>query len=82
MSGPASASHPSASWEESGKCRGTTSKPHTEVFLTLFSLFRLAGFIVVLTESPCCCVFLDFVNTYTAFVERRPVWHKAAFYIV
>lgn len=42
----------------------------------------LAGFMVVLAEAPCCCMFLDFVQTFTNFIDRRPVWHKAAFYIL
>ena len=46
-----------------------------------FLCHRLAGFVVVLAEAPCCCMFLDFVQTFTNFIERRPVWHKAALYI-
>nr|CAH0112732.1 unnamed protein product [Daphnia galeata] len=42
----------------------------------------MAGFVVVLAEAPCCCMFLDFVQTFTNFIDRRPVWHKAGFYIL
>ncbi|KAA0189965.1 hypothetical protein HAZT_HAZT008692 [Hyalella azteca] len=46
----------------------------------IYQLF--AGFIVVSAEAPCCCMFIDFVQRYSKFVEERPQWQKAALYIV
>uniref|UniRef100_A0A2P2HWS1 Calcium channel flower n=1 Tax=Hirondellea gigas TaxID=1518452 RepID=A0A2P2HWS1_9CRUS len=40
----------------------------------------LAGFVVVSAEAPCCCMFIDFVQLYSKFVEDRPPWQKAALY--
>lgn len=39
------------------------------------------GFIVVSAEAPCCCMFVDFVQRYSKFVEERPNWQKAALYV-
>ncbi|KAF2354798.1 TVP18/Calcium channel flower [Trinorchestia longiramus] len=41
-----------------------------------------AGFIVVSAEAPCCCMFIEFVQRYSSFVEDRPVWQKAIVYIL
>ncbi|XP_047502772.1 calcium channel flower-like isoform X3 [Penaeus chinensis] len=42
----------------------------------------LAAFIVISAEAPCCCMFVDFVQQYSMWVEGRPHWQKAVFYIV
>ncbi|XP_041986602.1 calcium channel flower isoform X2 [Aricia agestis] len=41
----------------------------------------LAGFIVIVCEAPCCCFFIDYVQTLSDRVEARPYWNKAALYI-
>ena len=41
-----------------------------------------AGFIVVSAEAPCCCMFIDFVQHYSSFVESRPKYQKAALYVM
>ncbi|XP_026323247.1 calcium channel flower [Hyposmocoma kahamanoa] len=40
-----------------------------------------AGFIVMVCEAPCCCFFIDYVQTLSDKVESRPYWNKAALYI-
>ncbi|KOB66864.1 Transmembrane protein, partial [Operophtera brumata] len=40
----------------------------------------LAGFIVIVCEAPCCCFFIDYVQTLSDKVETRPYWNKAALY--
>ncbi len=40
----------------------------------------IAGFIVIVVEAPFCCMFLDFVQQISAFMDGRPVWQKAALY--
>ena len=42
----------------------------------------LAGFVVIVIEAPFCCMFLDFVQQLSGMVEQRPVWQKAALYLV
>jgi len=42
----------------------------------------IAGFIVILIEAPFCCMFLDFVQQFSGMVEGRPVWQKAALYLI
>ncbi|CAL8143614.1 unnamed protein product [Orchesella dallaii] len=42
----------------------------------------LCGFLVVTIESPCCCVFVEHVNKVTEIVERKPMWMKAAAYVI
>ncbi|XP_061708103.1 calcium channel flower isoform X2 [Cydia pomonella] len=41
----------------------------------------LAGFIVIVCEAPCCCFFIDYVQTLSDKVESRPYWQKAAAYV-
>nr|ACO11146.1 C9orf7 homolog [Caligus rogercresseyi] len=41
-----------------------------------------AGFLVILVEAPFCCMFLDFVQKFSGLVENRPIWQKAALYLV
>merc|ERR1740131_753200 len=38
--------------------------------------------IVVSAEAPFCCMFVDFIQRYSQWVEARPAFQKAAFYIV
>ncbi|XP_066584058.1 calcium channel flower-like isoform X1 [Prorops nasuta] len=40
----------------------------------------VAGFLVVMVEAPCCCMFVDFVQNLSDWVERRPNWNRAAAY--
>nr|XP_033337922.1 calcium channel flower isoform X2 [Megalopta genalis] len=40
----------------------------------------MAGFIVVMIEAPCCCLFIDFVQNLSDWVEKRPYWNRAAAY--
>lgn len=42
----------------------------------------LAAFIVISAEAPCCCMFVEFVQKYSSWVETRPHWQKAVFYVV
>nr|XP_018903390.1 PREDICTED: calcium channel flower isoform X1 [Bemisia tabaci] len=42
----------------------------------------LAGFATIVIEAPCCCVFLDHVQTISDKVDKRPYWNRAAFYMV
>ncbi|XP_076036779.1 calcium channel flower isoform X2 [Oratosquilla oratoria] len=42
----------------------------------------IAGFIVVSAEAPFCCMFVDFVQQYSKWVEERPHWQKAVLYVV
>ncbi|XP_050705542.1 calcium channel flower-like [Eriocheir sinensis] len=41
----------------------------------------LAAFIVISAEAPCCCMFIDFVQRYSVWVDARPHWQKAVLYI-
>lgn len=40
----------------------------------------VAGFIVIMIEAPCCCLFIDFVQNLSDSVEKRPYWNRAAAY--
>ncbi|XP_035722836.1 calcium channel flower-like isoform X1 [Vespa mandarinia] len=40
----------------------------------------LAGFIVLMIEAPCCCMFIDFVQNLSDMVESKPYWNRAAAY--
>ncbi|XP_015114916.1 calcium channel flower isoform X1 [Diachasma alloeum] len=42
----------------------------------------VAGFLVIIVEAPCCCMFLDFVQSVSDNVERRPYWNRAAGYCI
>lgn len=41
----------------------------------------LAGFVVIVIEAPCCCLFIDFVQNISDSVEKRPYWNRAALYM-
>ncbi|XP_074655707.1 calcium channel flower homolog [Tubulanus polymorphus] len=45
-------------------------------------LQMLFGFALILCESPCCCPFLDFVDSVTKFVDNRAYWQKAIVYVL
>ncbi|KAJ0181556.1 hypothetical protein K1T71_002278 [Dendrolimus kikuchii] len=40
-----------------------------------------AGFIVMVCEAPCCCFFIDYVQTLSDKIETRPYWNKAVLYV-
>ncbi|KAG8230936.1 hypothetical protein J437_LFUL002969 [Ladona fulva] len=40
----------------------------------------IAGFLVVVVEAPCCCMFIDFVQNISDWVERKPYFYRGAFY--
>ncbi|KAI4483295.1 hypothetical protein M0804_008350 [Polistes exclamans] len=42
----------------------------------------VAGFIVLMIEAPCCCLFIDFVQNLSDMVENKPYWNKAAAYCI
>ncbi|XP_026273454.1 calcium channel flower isoform X2 [Frankliniella occidentalis] len=42
----------------------------------------LAGFLVIVIEAPCCCMFLDFVQSASDFMEQKPYYYRGALYIV
>lgn len=45
-------------------------------------IFRLAGFFVIVVEAPCCCMFIDFVQTLSDWVDKRPYWNRGLVYVV
>ncbi|XP_057322043.1 calcium channel flower isoform X1 [Microplitis mediator] len=45
-------------------------------------LQMIAGFLVVTIEAPCCCMFIDFVQNLSDWVEKRPYWNRAAGYCI
>ncbi|XP_043280559.1 calcium channel flower [Venturia canescens] len=40
----------------------------------------VSAFLVVIIEAPCCCMFLDFVQSLSDWAEHRPYWNRAAAY--
>ncbi|KAL2726625.1 calcium channel flower isoform X1 [Vespula squamosa] len=42
----------------------------------------VAGFIVLMIEAPCCCMFIDFVQNLSDMVENKPYWNRAAAYCI
>ncbi|XP_046736723.1 calcium channel flower isoform X1 [Diprion similis] len=40
----------------------------------------VAGFLVIIIEAPCCCLFIDFVQNLSDWVDRKPYWQRAAVY--
>ncbi|XP_023701903.1 calcium channel flower isoform X1 [Cryptotermes secundus] len=42
----------------------------------------IAGAVVIMIEAPCCCLFIDFVQNISDWVEKRPYWNRAAFYCI
>ncbi|KAJ8688479.1 hypothetical protein QAD02_024274 [Eretmocerus hayati] len=56
-------------------------------FNGLSSLFAgviqiVVGFVILLVEAPCCCLFIEFVQQFSNAVEQRPYWNKAAAYCI
>lgn len=37
---------------------------------------------MIMIEAPCCCLFIDFVQNVSDWMEKRPYWHRAALYCV
>ncbi|GLV48619.1 flower [Carabus blaptoides fortunei] len=42
----------------------------------------VAGFLVIVCEAPCCCLFVDFVQNLSEWVDKRPYWNRAVAYVV
>jgi len=42
----------------------------------------VAGALVIMIEAPCCCLFIDFVQNVSDWMEKRPYWNRAAVYCV
>lgn len=40
----------------------------------------VGGFAIIVIEAPCCCFFVDYVQTLSDFMEKRPYWNKAVLY--
>ena len=45
-------------------------------------IHRVAGALVIMIEAPCCCLFIDFVQNVSDWMEKRPYWNRAAVYCV
>ncbi|XP_071450751.1 calcium channel flower isoform X1 [Hetaerina americana] len=41
----------------------------------------VAGFLVVVVEAPCCCMFIDFVQNISEWVDRKPYFYRGAAYV-
>lgn len=41
----------------------------------------MTGFLVLMIEAPCCCLFLDQIQVVSDIVDKRPIWNKAALFI-
>jgi len=42
----------------------------------------IAGFALIVVEAPFCCFCLDFVQQFAGKLEGRPLWQKAALYLI
>ncbi|XP_018564907.1 calcium channel flower [Anoplophora glabripennis] len=42
----------------------------------------LAGFVVICCEAPCCCMFIDHVQRFSDWIDKRPYWNRALGYVV
>uniref|UniRef100_A0A0V0G7P7 Calcium channel flower n=1 Tax=Triatoma dimidiata TaxID=72491 RepID=A0A0V0G7P7_TRIDM len=40
----------------------------------------VAGFTTIVIEAPCCCLFIDFVQHLSEWVDKKPYWNRAVFY--
>ncbi|KAJ4442474.1 hypothetical protein ANN_04060 [Periplaneta americana] len=49
---------------------------------SLKAICKVAGALVIVIEAPCCCLFIDFVQNFSDWVEKRPYWNRAALYCV
>jgi len=45
------------------------------------ALLIIEGFFMVLTEAPCCCMFLDFAYMPATVLDKRSPWYKAVIYL-
>lgn len=53
-----------------------------DIWCLLGGLWQMiAGFVVLMIEAPCCCMFIDFVQTLSDWADKRPYWNRAAFYV-
>ncbi|KAF5307745.1 hypothetical protein FQR65_LT06616 [Abscondita terminalis] len=44
-------------------------------------LQMVLGFATLCIEAPCCCLFVDFVQNLSDWMDKRPYWNKAAAYV-
>lgn len=52
------------------------------VMCLLAGLWQIvASFVVVCCEAPCCCMFVDYVQNLSDWVEKRPYWNRAVAYV-
>ncbi|XP_065206742.1 calcium channel flower isoform X2 [Planococcus citri] len=42
----------------------------------------IVAFTVLAIEAPCCCMFVDYVQDASNYVEKRPYWNRAAYYML
>ncbi|CAB3372083.1 Hypothetical predicted protein [Cloeon dipterum] len=40
----------------------------------------IAGIVAIAIEAPCCCMFIEHIQTLSNFMENRPYWNRAALY--
>lgn len=52
------------------------------IFLCNVMFFRLLAFTVLLFEAPYCCMFIDYVQEGSKWIENRPYWNRAAYYML
>ncbi|KAH9511235.1 Calcium channel flower [Dermatophagoides farinae] len=45
------------------------------------ALLIIEGFLMILTEAPCCCVFFEFAYMPSTLMNKRPPWIKATIYL-
>ncbi|KAH9388025.1 Calcium channel flower [Tyrophagus putrescentiae] len=46
------------------------------------AILIIEGFLMVLTEAPCCCMFLDFAYMPANLLDKRSPWFKAVIYLM
>lgn len=53
-----------------------------DVQCLISGLFQMVlGFTTLCIEAPCCCLFVDFVQNLSDWVDKRPYWNKAVGYV-
>lgn len=45
-------------------------------------LQALVAFTVICIEAPYCCIFVDYVQEASNYVDKRPYWNRAAYYML
>nr|XP_027195924.1 calcium channel flower-like [Dermatophagoides pteronyssinus] len=45
------------------------------------ALLIIEGFLMILTEAPCCCIFFEFAYMPSTLMNKRPPWIKATIYL-